>query len=138
MKRKFFCLLLVLFGIFLFSSCKKIALKTNSKNQAVLFNCSQKTMEMPYICFDSLIEDSRCPKGAVCFWSGTAIIQVTFHENGNANTFIMSLQGYPGLGHISDTVINGYKIAFIALDPYPDITQLPQPGDSKASFSITQ
>lgn len=138
MKCKFFCTVLVLGGIFLLASCKKVALKTVDKNQVALFNCSDSTAQMPYICFDSLLQDSRCPKGRECFWMGTALIKVTFHDNGEAIPFVMALQGYPNLGHVSDTTINGYKIAFTGLEPYPDVNTLPQPGDKTASLSITQ
>jgi hypothetical protein len=68
-----------------------------------------------------------------------AIIQVTFHENKNAHTFKMSLKGFPSLGNPSDTSINGYKIIFADLKPYPNINKpAPTERDIKATFSITQ
>ena len=136
MKSNFYLLTLVLSGMFSFSSCKKIALKTLDKNQVALHSCTEQNVQMPYICFDSLIQDSRCPTGGVCVWRGTAIIQVTFHDNGQSDTFIMSLKDYPSLGHVSDTTINGYNISFTALDPYPDINK--NAGDKIATVNITQ
>ncbi len=130
--------LLLLSGIFFFSSCKKYALKAINDNSIPLYNCSEKTNGMPYICFDSLINDSRCPPGMECFWQGTVIIQASFHENGNLYTFKMSLQGYPTLGHTNDTTINGYRIGFIKLEPNPELNKpAPRPQDIKATFSVS-
>jgi hypothetical protein len=49
----------------------------------------------------------------------------------------MSLKGYPDFGYPSDTTVNGYRIVFTDLNPYPD-TNIPSPPESemKASFSI--
>ena len=138
MKYKFSFLLLFLSGIFFFSSCKKNALKVINDNSIPLYNCSEKAMGMPYICFDSLINDSRCPVGAECIWQGTAIIQASFHENGNSHTFKISLQGYPTLGNTNDTTINGYRIIFTDLEPHPEVNKpVPRPQDIRATFSIS-
>ncbi|MEO5941951.1 MAG: hypothetical protein ABIP30_03235 [Ferruginibacter sp.] len=83
-----------------------------------LYECSQKLVE-PYICFDSLIIDSRCPIDAECFWQGTAQIKVSFHERRNTHRFIMSLQNYPAMGYPNDTTINGYRVQFVGLSSYP-------------------
>lgn len=86
-----------------------------------------------YICFDSLLTDSRCPQQMECVWSGTALINVTFHEGGNSHAFTMSLRGYPDFGYPSDTLISGHQIAFADLLPYPgDGNSYPH----KASFII--
>jgi|SRR6185437_2518366 len=130
--------MLFLPGIFFFSRCKKYDLKAINDNSIPLYNCSEKTGGMPYICFDSLMEDSRCPTGVECIWLGTAIIQITFHENRNSHTFKMSPQGFPTLGYTNDTTINGYKISFIKLEPYPEFNKpAPLPQDIRATFSIT-
>lgn len=136
MKNYFISLLLIFPGIFFFSSCRKYPLKSTNDNAVSLYNCS-KTTVTSYICFDSLLTDSRCPSGGECVWQGTAIIQVTFHENGNSHTFKMSLQGFPSLGHPSDTSINGHMIVFTDLKPYPALN-IPAPNvkDIKATFSI--
>lgn len=91
------------------------------------------------ICLDSLIQDSRCPKDVVCFWSGTAIVKVTFRESGNQHQFRMSLIGYPHLGYPSDTAIGAYRISFQGLEPYPTISH-PWPiiKKTKAMFVISQ
>src|SRR5665213_2952493 len=115
MKYKFSFLLLLFCVMLLFSRCKKYDLKAINDNSIPIYNCSEKTAGMPYICFDSLIDDSRCPKGVECIWQGTAIIQASFHENGNLHTFKMSLQGFPTLGHTNDTTINAVSYTHLTL-----------------------
>lgn len=95
-----------------------------------LYSCQDKATE-PYICFDSLIEDSRCPKGMTCVWAGTVLIKVSFHEGSNIHPFKIFLG--------KDTTINGYKIIFTDLTPYPDMDKpVPQPENIRATFSINR
>lgn len=72
-----------------------------------------------YICFDSLLTDSRCPQKMECVWQGNSLIKVTFHEGVNSHTFTMSLRGYSDFGYPSDTLINSHHITFADLLPYP-------------------
>lgn len=120
MKNKTFRLLTIISVIILFASCQKVTINTGKDERAVaLYDCSEKANGAT-ICFDSLLMDSRCPAGSECIWQGTAIIKITFSENGNSHPLTLSLKGFPGLGHPSDTAINGYRISFIDLKPYPD------------------
>ena len=140
--------LAVLIGVLLvtvFSRCEKNKIEARDKNDSktgdiklvAINECTDKLVD-PYICFDSLIMDSRCPLNAICVWQGTTLVEVTFHEAGNTHRFTMSLKGFPGLGHPSDTTINGYHIIFEDLEPYADVNN---PGNQntapKATFSIT-
>ena len=118
----------------LFSACTKT--KLQDPNTVSLHQCSSKLTE-PYICFDSLLTDSRCPTGGICVWQGNAAIRVIFHESGKAHSFIMTLKGYPSFGNYpSDTTVNGYHISFTNLEPYPDLHGL-DPSKEKASLTIT-
>lgn len=133
-----FCYLLVFIsGAVLFVNCRKNISGTEEGVSLKLHTCSGKSL--PYhICFDSVIEDSRCPEGMECFWSGTAIISVNFHERGNIHQFRMSLRGYPGIGYPNDTTINGFRIIFADLQPYPNFNSpIPDEKDIKATFQIT-
>jgi len=128
--------LLVIAMMFLSSCTKDDPQGLNSKT-ATLYHCTSKSFE-PYICFDSLITDSRCPKPGVCFWSGTAVIKVNFHEKDNVHTFKMSLKGFPSIGYPNDTAIAGYRIVLIDLTPYLDFTVPSQASDIRATFNIIQ
>ena len=116
MRIKYFRLLFII-GVICFVQCRKSDSRTDSFN-ITLYDCSRQSIE-PYICFDSLITDSRCPIDAECIWQGTAQIKVSFHERGNTHRFIMSLQNYPAMGYPNDTTINGYRVQFVGLSPYP-------------------
>lgn len=118
--KSFPCTILIILAV-IFSACKKNEVNISSDmKSAALGDCTSGST-LPYICFDSVLMDSRCPAGAVCVWQGTSIVKVSFHEEANTHTFIMSLKGFPGLAHSSDTTINGYTIAFTDLKPYPAI-----------------
>ena len=136
MKKQGPFLSLALFLVLLFG-CQKLKLGTGEFQTVQLNECSDNKASA-YICFDSLLTDSRCPSGGECFWQGTASIRVTFHEENQSHTFKMSLKGFPSLGFPADTTVAGYKISFEKLEPYPSINrdgsndQIPE-----ATFLIT-
>jgi len=138
MKNFFIYFLLIVVVLFFVAGCKKYAFKTVDDNSIALHHCSENPAATSYICFDSLITDSRCPAGAECVWQGTAIVQVTFHERQQLHTFKMSLKGFPSLGNSSDTTINGHRIVFTDLEPLPSVNSMPEQKEIKATFSITQ
>ena len=107
------------------SACTKNKTEAADPSKIALNNCSTgvPNTAAPYICFDSVLSESRCPIGAVCFWAGYVMIKTTFHENGNAHSFRMILPYINGLDAVNDTTINGYHIVFKDLLPYPDISK---------------
>ena len=87
------------------------------------------------ICFDSLIEDSRCPIGVECVWEGTAIAKFLFTVNQVQHAVTLSTIKFPLFP--SDTILMGYKIGFVNLLPYPDINSNHDP-EYKAEITITK
>jgi hypothetical protein len=88
------------------------------------------------ICFDSLIEDSRCPKGVECVWAGMAIAKFIFTLNNDQHPMTLStlnLHVFP-----SDTTIMGYKIEFIDLLPYADTNSNRDISEYKAELKVTK
>lgn len=136
MKKRISWPLAILSAIFLFAACSKFNIESGKEKVVALHDCTRQAID-PYICFDSLVTDSRCPKGVECVWQGTAIIKVTFSEAGNQHHFTMSLKGFPSLGYPSDTTINGHRIIFTDLKPHP-VSNSPQPKQVEAIFSISQ
>lgn len=118
----------ILLSFLIMIGCSKIPHENAYLN---LNECSASLS--PFICFDSLITDSRCPKKMECVWQGNALAKVNFHEGGNNHILILSLKGYPGFEYPSDTLINGYHITFADLLPYPGDSNLFPP---KAYFVI--
>lgn len=137
MKSNSIYLLAFITGIIFFISCKKINPQL-SNNTVTLYTCSAKTIE-PYICFDSLIQDSRCPTGGECVWQGTAQIKISLHERNHIYPIKMELRKFPFPGYTNDTTINGYRIIFLDLKPYPDLSKpAPTSTEIKAFFNISQ
>lgn len=120
MKIKLLCWPVLLAGVLIFWGCTKRKMPATDNHAVALYHCMEKTTG-PYICFDSLLTDSRCPAGGVCIWQGTALVKISFHERQNTHKFTMSLKGFPDLSYPSDTTINGYKITFTDLKPYPGV-----------------
>lgn len=123
------------------ASCTKNKTEAADPSKVTLNNCSTEIPHTtaPYICFDSLITESRCPIGVVCIWSGYVMIKTSFHENGNTHNFRMMIPYINGLGAVNDTTINGYRIVFKDLTPYPDMTKpLPVPAIPTATIEISK
>lgn len=71
-----------------------------------------------YICLDSVINDSRCPKGVMCIWEGNAEVKFRY-EKLNQDPIFFNLNTH--LNFTRDTIIDRYKISLISLNPYPEI-----------------
>lgn len=65
-----------------------------------------------YICFDSVITDSRCPVNVICIWAGEAI--AGFRTNISGENYYLHIR----VGE--DTIVGDYKIIFEDLLPYRD------------------
>jgi hypothetical protein len=139
----------VLFSLLLtiaFVSCKKSfqrnntnKIQINSSTNISWKTCSQTTYKSDVlkICFDSLIEDSRCPIGAECIWQGVAVVKFSFSVNNNHHDLIMSPQHSP-LFFPSDTSLMGYKIEFLNLQPYPEVGKENNLSDYRAELMISK
>lgn len=125
------------------SSCnKKNSIPTSSADTTFTIKinaCATKTagLQNATLCFDSVMQDSRCPKGAFCIWAGTAIAKFTFSKNGIS--YPLTLATAPYSRFPVDTLLSGYKIKFINLTPYPGTFTPPAPKDQiKAEVQITK
>ncbi len=63
---------------------------------------------------DSVPEDSRCPTGMECFWSGNAVVRFYFGNNKRLRVFALNTTTR------KDTIILGYNIKLLSLTPYPE------------------
>jgi len=88
------------------------------------------------LCFDSLIEDSRCPVGAVCTWQGRAMLKFSFTVNQDQRPITLSTFKLPGFP--SDTILMGYKIEFVNLLPYPEIKKSHDLSEYTAEVKVTK
>lgn len=135
--KRLFLSAMILLALPLGMSCQKSWLPADGDISVALDTCSESRAGV-YICLDKVITDSRCPEGAVCVWSGEAVVRVRFHEAKSEHTFNMSLYGTPVYGYPTDTAIGGYKIVFKDLKPHPAIPSSPEPRQIVGVFSITK
>ncbi len=84
------------------------------------------------LCFDSILNDSRCPDGAICVWEGNAKIRLKLSITGIGYQFVeLNTNVLP-----IDTTINHLNIALISLSPYPSLNKTIKPEDYKATLSV--
>jgi hypothetical protein len=76
--------------------------------------------------FDDVLEDSRCPKGVECFWTGQARIAIRVLQAGDSTTLEFNTNPAPGQNRQS-IPMGEYTIQLWSLDPYPQT-----PDDSPA------
>jgi hypothetical protein len=75
----------------------------------------------PTICFEALVEESRCPINANCVWQGVAIGQFSFRLSGVQHQLLLATTKYPGRPS-TDTTVAGYRIRLVNITPYPGTT----------------
>ncbi len=105
-------------------------LKLNDTIELTYKNCLDDTNKQNYICFDSLVSDSRCPTGAQCVWAGEAVVRFKVEKYNSEPVYIYLKEGD------KDAVIGGYHISFIKLLPYPEMGNSPKLEDYKAMIVI--
>lgn len=67
------------------------------------------------IVFDSVSEDSRCPEGVNCIWSGNAVVKLIVSKNGKDETELeLNTNIEP-----SSSSYKGLDISLKRLSPYP-------------------
>lgn len=88
-----------------------------------------------YICFDSVIGDSRCPEGAMCFWAGVANVRFKYEKLNSKPVFfdLYTMGGSP-----RDSIVDGYKFSFIDLKPYPKISNRTEKISYKAYITVNR
>ena len=70
------------------------------------------------ICFNKLLEDSRCPLKAMCIWQGVAKGNFSFRVGNQETEFELSTATLTP-AYNRDTVLFGYKIHLVDIKPYP-------------------
>jgi hypothetical protein len=64
--------------------------------------------------FDSVIEDSRCPKGVDCIWAGQGKIRIKLSKTNKKPASVeLSTQQPNSISYL------GYRITLVGLSPYP-------------------
>ncbi|MDI3318661.1 hypothetical protein [Pinibacter soli] len=115
-KTVFYCLIF----FFLFS-CKKNDDKTGTATALNTFELKagdcKELLDRTSVCFDSVLNDSRCPIGATCFWAGNAVVKLGITKDQTKHVIkLNTLSSFQ-----TDTTIDNLYISLVELTPYPNI-----------------
>ena len=105
-------------------------LKLNDTVDLAYKNCLYDPDGRSYICLDTVLSDSRCPSDVVCVWAGEAIARFKIEKYNGFPIFIDLKEG------AKDTLIDGYRISFVKLLPYPASAHQTKPEEYKARIVI--
>jgi hypothetical protein len=77
--------------------------------------------------------DSRCPADAICIQGGDALVQVRVSNGGAAEYDLHT-------GDLSRAAVThgGYRIELVQLQPYPFSSRTIEPGDYRATLTVTR
>ena len=82
--------------------------------------------------FASVAEDSRCPQGVDCVWSGNArVALVVEREGGPAVNVELNTHVEP-----KTAAAEGYELALVGLSPYPRAEEKIKPQDYAATLVV--
>src|SRR5262249_9194304 len=84
--------------------------------------------------FDSVLEDSRCPEGVVCVWSGNAKIRLKSSKQKQAPA---SVELNTHAGPKSSSFLN-YEIRLVELKPRPKADKPVQSDEYNATLIVTK
>jgi len=96
-------------------------------------DCLNDVENQMYLCFDSVLNDSRCPSGVYCFWEGNATARFKYQKY-NSKPVIFDLNTHKGF--TNDTIIDIYKFTLLGLTPYPIVHQKIELKDYTAKILI--
>jgi hypothetical protein len=86
------------------------------------------------VVFESVLEDSRCPEGVDCIWSGNAKIKVRSSKQKQTPA---TIELNTDVETKSSSYLN-YEIRLIALKPRPKADKAVQPDEYKATLIVTK
>ena len=86
------------------------------------------------VVFESVLEDSRCPEGVDCVWSGNAKIRIRSSKQKHAPARV---ELNTNVGPKSSSYLD-YEINLVVLKPRPKADKPVQPNEYKAALIITK
>ena len=84
------------------------------------------------------IADGRCPERGCCIWegSGSASVTFTFSNNDIKTTFVLDTRSLPNSKMRTDSLINGYRIKLVRVEPPPTQYFRPKPQEYKVKIIV--
>jgi hypothetical protein len=98
-------------------------------NQEAMLEGEALTVE-----FESVLEDSRCPEGVDCIWSGNAKVRL---RSGKQKQTSAAVELNTDVGSKSSSYLN-YEIRLVALKPRPKADKPIQPNEYRAVLIVTK
>ncbi len=98
-----------------------------------LKECKFNAENQSYICFESVISDSRCPEGAQCIWAGDAKVRFKYIRL-NEDPVYLNLN--TNIAFTNDTIIDGFKFSLLNLYPYPSLLNTTDQKEYKAELVV--
>jgi hypothetical protein len=86
------------------------------------------------VTFESVLEDSRCPDGVDCIWSGNAKIRIRSNKQKQTPA---TIELNTDAGPKSSSYLN-YEIRLVGLKPRPKPSEAVQPHEYKAALIIAR
>lgn len=127
---------LAIASITIIASCKKTATldkqETFRQGQCKEYKNAGTNVKL---CFNELVEDSRCPVNAMCIWAGAAVGSFTFTKGNETVNFNLSTLRTTTP---KDTIIAGYKIELIDITPYRQLNSPPPLSEIKAEVKVSK
>jgi hypothetical protein len=129
-------LILIIAILSFLNCCKKdnsssVDLKTIDTIDLSLMDC-KTVFEQSSICFDSVLSDSRCPKGGVCVWTGNAAIKIGINLKGIKHQIeLNTISNFQ-----TDSTVDNLYISLAELSPYPEVGKEIHNTDYKANLII--
>ena len=125
----------MLVATFAFLSCSKSKI---SNDYLTVSNC--KDFKLPTqkvnVCFDRVVNDSRCPSDAICTMQGYAVVALKVLIGTELHDIqLATFSGLPQLPS-PDTTIQNIKIELQELTPYPCMHCPSPPGKEKYAVKL--
>lgn len=113
-------------GLLLFTSCGGKQLTENLKkvysgSDTIEINTNYTVFDVSRrfsVELDTVLNDSRCPKGVQCVWEGNAEIQLKTTMSSDSKIHYIRL--HTNSQFAQDTVVNNYRFKLLELNPYPE------------------
>jgi len=123
---------IALLGLLVSFSC--LAAENPSERKAVLaIGESAKIPDTNASVFIEEVEDSRCPKGASCFWEGDAVVKIRIDITNNKplNPTLHTNNRFAG-----EFEYEGVRIKLISVTPFPALNASPRREEYRITLSF--
>ncbi len=134
MKRRLFTALMI--TVLLVTSCTQGVTASLGEEFALPIGETAKiTGEDIKIKFAEVIEDSRCPKGAVCIWQGRVSVLIEVTRGPSTKPTVLT---QPGLSDADGAeTYEDLKFAF-TVEPYPEVGKQIKPGEYRLLLTVNK